>query len=273
MVSCALLLGSIWPAQAQEPSATRSYRIGPRDQVQVRVDEIPDLDVEQAVGDDGTINLDVVGTIDARGLTESELALRIRSRLVEEGVRRATVHVSVSAYRSRPVSIMGAIRTPGNHFVPGSANLMETLLNAGGLAAEHGSTIFVRRRADNGLSDQVEIPIAQLIEAGNPDVNIPIFAGDLINIALARSITVHFLGQVAQAGSSTIRGERVTLLTAIASAGGLTETAGKKILIKRQAEDGKLNEIVADYRRILNGSSPDIELQDGDLIIVKESFF
>lgn len=259
---------------AQDGVASRSYRIGPRDEIQIRVEELPDLDSQQTVAEDGTINLPVIGSIDARGLSESELELRIRARLEDEGLRRATVHVIVSAYRSRPVSILGAIGDPGNHFIPGQASLMEVLLNAGGLVPEHGADIFVRRFAQNGLSGQVRIPVEELIDRGDPDVNIPIFAGDQINIPLAQEITIHFLGEVTNSGTHTFRSkERVTLLTAIARAGGLSETASPKIRVLRSTGGDTREEIRADYRRILSGREKDLDLEDGDLVVVKESFF
>ena len=90
----------------------------------------------------------------------------------------------------------------------------------------------------------------------------------------AGDVTVHLLGEVQRSGSLTFPAHRrVTLLTAIAGAGGLLETAAKKIRIKRQTASGEPREIVVDYRKILNGGEPDVELEDGDLIIVKESFF
>lgn len=250
------------------------YRIGPRDRLQVRVDELPSLDSEQEVADDGTITLEVIGSLEAQGLSELELAERIRVRLLEEGLRQATVYVSVSEYRSRPVAIMGAVANPGNHNVPGRSTLLEVLLGAGGLSSEHGSYVQVRRRADNGLTDQVSVAVRDLIELGDPDVNIPIFAGDLINVPPARDVIVNILGAVASVGSHTFKGrQRVTLLTAIARAGGLSEEASNKIRIKRQDQNGEWSELVIDWKRLLAGKIPDPELQDGDLVVVKESFF
>ena len=84
----------------------------------------------------------------------------------------------------------------------------------------------------------------------------------------------HFLGEVASPGSLSFKNnKRVTLLTAIARVGGLTETASNKLVIKREDETGKRFEINVDYRKLLNGKEPDVELRDGDLIVVKESFF
>lgn len=268
-----LLPLSSW-AQQPDADAGRSYSIGPRDRLQIRVDELSDLNSEQVVAEDGTITLPIIGIVDASGFSEDGFALRLRKKLEEEGLRRATVAVKVVEYRSRPVSVLGAVIDPGNHFVPGRTTLMEVLLNAGGVRPDHGEHVLVRRRASNGLSAQVRILISELLDIGNPDVNIPILAGDHINVPPAREITVHFLGEVASAGSQTFKShQRVTLLTALARAGGLLETASKKIRIIRHSADGERQEETVDYRAVLSGSTPDPKLEDGDLIVVKESFF
>ena len=147
-------------------------------------------------------------------------------------------------------------------------------MDAGGVTSAHGSDILIRRRAENGLSDELRISVADLIEAGAPELNIPIFAGDLINVPAARDLTVHLIGEVSSAGSLTFKpGQQVTLLTAIARAGGLSENASRKVRILRNTPSGTREEIVVDFRRILNNHDPDVELADGDLVVVKESFF
>ena len=259
---------------SEDASSLVGYRIGPRDRLSIRVQELPSLDGEHVVGDDGTITLGVVGSIDIRGLTESELEARIRERLLQEGMRRATVTATVSEFRSKPVSVLGAVARPGNQVVPGRSTLIDLILDAGGLSDRAGSKIIIRRRADNGLSDRVEVSTEDLFVLGDPKVNLPIYAGDMIHVLAVQEVAIHFLGQVNTVGTQTFSdNRRVTLLTAIARAGGLTETASNKLVIKREGEDGTRYEIPVDYRKLLNGRIPDVELQDGDLIVVKESFF
>ncbi len=270
LVACAL---SLPQAVAQETATGSLYRVGPRDKIQIRVDELPELAQELEVAEDGSITVSDVGRLDAEGLTADQLALRIRSLLESRGLRKATVDVAVTTRSSRPISILGAVSQPGIHHVPRRTTLMEVILGAE-LSPNHGPNIVVRRQASNGLSDEVQIAIRDLLEVGDPRVNIPILAGDLIQVPAARELTVYFLGQVGQAGSQTFRGDQpVTLLTTLVGAGGLTETASNKILIRRLTPSGERQEIVANYRRILNGDDPDIELVDGDIISVKESFF
>ena len=67
--------------------------------------------------------------------------------------------------------------------------------------------------------------------------------------------------------------ERITVLSAIAHAGGLTDRASKRILVKRAARGDGPAEVTVDFNRILAGKEPDVELRQGDVIVVKESFF
>lgn len=276
VVTCAFTtLLSCAPLAAQEPAPDPpSYSIGPRDLVAIRVFEEPELNVDLRVDDDGTIRLPLVGRVDAEGLTEDELTVRLKKVLEEELLQRASVSVEVVEYRSRPISVLGAVQSPGTLNTSGRITLLETLTAAGGLSSSHGEEIHVLRRASNGLTDQIEIPIQDLLVRADPDVNIPIFANDLINVPAAVDVTIYCLGEVSSPGAITFKStERVTLLAAIARAGGLTDRAAKKLRIKRQKPEGGTEEIEVNYKRIVSGRQPDLELHPGDVIVVKESFF
>lgn len=268
-----LLAGPFAGAQEAE-TRPLSYRIGPRDEVAIRVFEEPKLNVDLRVDDDGTIRLPLVGRVEAEGLTEDELTLRLKEVLEEELLQRASVSVEVLEYRARPISVLGAVQRPGSLNTSGRLTLLEALTAAGGLASSHGDEVHVLRRASNGLTDQIEIPVADLLIRADPDFNIPIFSNDLINVPAAVDVTIYCLGEVSSPGAITFKStERLTLLAAIARAGGLTERASKKLLIKRQTPDGGTEEIQVRYKRIISGRQPDPELRPGDVIVVKESFF
>jgi polysaccharide export outer membrane protein len=279
-LALALVLALFPAAEALAQSAAGAkpgarYRIGARDVLRIAVEEAPTLPPEYTVAEDGSIGLEPIGKVKAEGLTEDELKVAIQGLLMKQGLRKATVTVTVTAFRSRPVLVLGAVITPGNQTTSGSTRLMEVLLAAGGLSPEHGPTVQVRRQADNGLSDQVTVEVEDLIETLDPDVNLPIFAGDVIHVASARPLTVHLLGAVKTVGSLTFKNtDRVSVLTAVARAGGLSDTASRKIAIKRKdPQTGRLDEKLVDFRRILDGKDPDVDLQDGDVLVAKESFF
>lgn len=271
-----LLAAALGTAQVVAPSGSPAsgYRIGPKDLVEIRVVELQDLNVERRVSEKGTINLPFLGDISAAGLTDAELAARLKAELERQVLQRASVSVQVREFRARPISVIGAVQRPGNLDFAGRWTLLEAITAAGGLAPSHGSTVYVLRHADNGLSDQIAIELDDLLVRADPRVNIPIFPNDLINVPATLDVTIYFLGEVSQPGALTFKStERITLLTAVARAGGLTDRAARRILVRREDASGKAQEIEVDYKRVVAGKDPDIQLRAGDVVVVKESFF
>jgi polysaccharide export outer membrane protein len=259
---------------AQEPSGSSAYRIGPKDLLEIRVFEEKTLNVDLRVEEDGSIELPLLGSFAVGGLTEDEAAARLKGALERSYLQRASVTVSIVEYRSRPISVIGAVNSPGNLELSGRWTLLEALTAAGGLADNHGNQVHVLRRAANGLSDQLTIDLTALMVRGDTRYNIPIFAADLINVPIAVDVNIFCLGEVESPGAVVFSSsDRPTLLAVIAKAGGLTERASTKIRVRRQGPDGLLNEIEVNYKRILAGKDPDIEMRDGDLVVIKESFF
>jgi polysaccharide export outer membrane protein len=267
-----MVVGTSWVAAQTAPLP--GYRIGPKDLLEIKVFEVPELNIERRVSDEGAINLPLIGDVPVAGLTDGELADRLKALLESRYVQRASVSVFIKEFRSRPITVMGAVRNPGNLAFSGRWTLLEAISAAGGLTENRGEMIYVLRRADNGLSDQIAIRVDDLIVNADPDANIPIFSNDLINVPARVEVTVFCLGQVRNPGAVSFQStQRITVLSAIARAGGLTDRASRKLTIKRRDRSGRDMELQVDYRRILSGKEPDVELQAGDIIVVKESFF
>lgn len=278
-VSCLLLVAATaaavaarLPAQVLPPGTSASYRLGPKDQIAIKVYEVPELNVEVRVAENGKVNLPLIGEVPAEGLTESGFAQQLKELLEAKYVNRATVSVEVREARSRPILVVGAVRTPGNLAFPGRWTLIEALAAAGGLSDTHGDSLYVLRRAENGLSDQVAIRVDDLLVRGDPRANIPIFANDLINVPVTVEVTVFCLGEVLTPGAIQFKStDRITVLSVIARAGGLTDRASKKMAIKRRKGESLEEEVQVDYKKILAGKEPDLALADGDVLVIKES--
>ena len=269
LLALLLLLLPATASQGQGAGPSASYRIGPMDLVSVEVLEDDSLDAETRVTEAGTIELPHVDPVTVAGLTTHEAALAL-GKALEKYLQRATVTLRFIEYRSQPITLLGAVRKPGTLPFSGRWTLIDAVTEAGGLT-ETGGDILVLRRASNGLSDQILIDRRELLEHGNPDVNIPLFPNDLINVPVATDITVFLIGEVASPGAVVFRStDRITLLAALARAGGLTGRASNKVLVRRFESGAELR---VNYKKLLAGSQPDVELSDGDLIIVKESFF
>jgi polysaccharide export outer membrane protein len=251
-----------------------TYRVGPKDLIDIGVFEEPALDGQYRVSEEGSIRLPLIGDFPVAGLTEAQLQESLKQYLEANYLQRASVTVEVREFLSQPISVIGAVENPGNLELSGRYTLLQAITAAGGLADNHANTVYIRRRAENGLTAQIEVDLNALMVGNDPRLDIPIFANDVINIPAAVKVIVYLLGEVETQGAQEFENtQRVTLLTAISRAGGITDRAADKIVIRRSGRDGTTTEIQIDYGRIVNGRDPDIELQDGDVVLVKESFF
>ena len=272
LLACLLLLVSV-PLAAQP--LTGEYRIGPRDLLEIKVLELPELNVERRVGDSGVVNLPLVGDVPVAGLTATESADRLSSILTAKYVNRANVTIVIKEYTNKPISVLGAVQKPGSLNVSGKWDLLQAISAAGGLGQFAGKKIYVLRRSENGLSDRLEIATDDLFVNPSPKWNVTIYPSDVINIPARTPVRVFCLGEVRTPGALDFDSDdRITLLSAIAKAGGLTDRAARgNIRIKRRGPDGKDLEMTANYGRIVSGKDPDPTLKGDDVVVVKESFF
>lgn len=272
LLSLSVLAAPAALGQASAPLS--SYLIGPKDKLEIRVFEEPTLNVELRVSEKGAVNLPLLGEFPVEGLSEEQVAANLKAELERSYLQRATVSVRVTEFRSRPISVLGAVNKPGNLELSGRWTLLEALTDAGGLATDHGNVVHVRRHSSNGLSDQLTVSLDDLLRRGDPRYNIPLKSNDVVTVPAATDLRVFFIGEVQRGGAVSFKStDRPTLLTAIAQAGGLTERASSKIAVKRLRADGTREEIVVNYKQLLAGKVPDLALRDQDLIVVKESFF
>ena len=268
-VLIALAAGSLF-AQDQRGE----YEIGPKDLLEIRVLEIPDLNVERRVNDAGTIDLPLVGQFNVNGMTTRVAGERLAAVLTSKYVNRANVSVVVKQFGNKPLSVVGAVANPGSLNVSGRYTLLQALSAAGGLTAQAGRKIFVMRTASNGLSDVLEVKTDDLFRSSSGQWNIPVFPSDLVNVPPRSIIKVFCMGEVKSPGALEFDADdRISLLSVIAKAGGLTDRASKTIHIKRRGPDGKDVETVVNYNAVVKGKAPDPQLKADDVVIVAESFF
>jgi polysaccharide export outer membrane protein len=268
----AVLLASVGALEARSVAAD-TYRVGPDDEIAINVLEDQALNVRRRVSTAGTVTLPLIGEVDVGNRTTEEIRLLLEAKLEESYLQVATVDVAVVDFRSQPISVLGAVREPGTVYLDGRWVLSQALRAAGGLADTHDGSVLIRRRSSKGLTDQLEVSLAGLIRGDDSSLDIPLAPDDVIRVPGAEKITIYFLGEVTTRGAITLAaGERASLMTAIARAGGLGERAASKLVIRRDRDGEGPLEIVADFRKIMAGKHPDIELEDGDFIVVKKAF-
>ena len=146
---------------------------------------------------------------------------------------------------------------------------------AGGFSETAGNELLILREGPDGQTSTIPIDLKDLLVNGNQGLNIPIEPNDVINVPVDKEIRVFVMGRVTRPGAITSKlSEGVTLLQAIADAGGLAEGAREsRITITRKDKTGKEQKIRVNLRSIIKGKRKDVVLQEGDVVYVPESFW
>ncbi len=145
----------------------------------------------------------------------------------------------------------------------------------GGLTSDVGADLYVIRAGLDGTAERIPIPIESLLVNRDPGLNLDIWPGDVISVPEDRPVHIYVDGAVKRPGRlEETESHPISLLQAIAKAGGLTDRANLKgVQILRPKPDGTQEVIRANLKRIRKGIDPDPVLQDRDVVVVPESFF
>jgi polysaccharide biosynthesis/export protein len=113
------------------PASNVQYRLGSGDQIRVITYNETQLSNTFTVGDNGTISLPLVGTVEASGMTAGELASNISSTLEKKQlISDPSVSVEVTTYR--PIAVLGEVNHPGEYpYQPGMTMLTAVALAGG----------------------------------------------------------------------------------------------------------------------------------------------
>ena len=255
-------------------SGAKQYRIGPEDLIEVRVFETEQLNRTVRVESDGTIILPLLGVVNVLDLTAPAAAEQVAKKLRGEYVDDPQVSVLIKEFHSRRVSLLGAVDHAGAYPLMGERNLLELLAESGGLSDGAGSVLYVFRRLPDGGSARLSVPLNELLVRGDPRWNIRLKAGDVVSVPLDAAISVSVVGSVRNPGVYKLPASGgATVLRAIALSGGLQRRASKNLQVKRHNTTGAETLLKVDLGAILSGKIPDVILQEGDVVIVNQSFF
>ena len=144
-----LALSLVLAACASVPTATLptinqvQYRIGAGDTLRLTVFREESLSGEFQVGETGTLNLPLVGDIQASGKTIPEFRTDLTTLLGQEFVRDPNVTVAVVKYR--PVYVLGEVETPGQYDYAENMTVFALVARAGGFTYRADqSTVLIR---------------------------------------------------------------------------------------------------------------------------------
>jgi polysaccharide biosynthesis/export protein len=252
-------------------------KIGDGDLIQISVYDAPELTGTVRVNSDGEIRLPMLKQhIHAAGLYPENLENSIAAALTEENLFvEPIVTVDVVEYRSRPITVMGAVRNPTTFQADGPITLMDAISHAGGITENAGSEILVTHTtevAGNASAPLTErVPVKSLMNPDSPSADLILQIGDIIRVPPAGQVYV--VGDVNRPGTFNITdGSESSVLKALALSGGLTSFSRHSAYIYR-VESGSTDraEIPINLKKIMNHKTPDVPLMANDILYVPDA--
>jgi polysaccharide export outer membrane protein len=262
-----------------------NYPLGPDDEVEIsgqELDEPPNRSMR--VDGNGAIQVPLLGRVHVAGLTVEQAEQELDEQL-SAYIRQAKIEINVKELRSQPVSILGAVNSPGVHQVQGHQTLLEMLSLAGGIRPDSGYSIHITRELEwgciplpnarldaTGRYTEGSVNLKQIMEGKNPEENIQIFPHDVISVPKAEMVYV--IGDVKRTGGFVLgEQESISVLRVLSLAEGLgpsSQAQNSKIL--RVNPNGEQRaEIPVNIKAILSGKQKDIPLQHDDILFVPDS--
>ncbi|MGD1070156.1 MAG: polysaccharide biosynthesis/export family protein [Bryobacteraceae bacterium] len=273
-----------WKATGDTPNFPSSYLLGPNDQVSLVVDQLEDDFNEKTfrIDQNGDLSIPLIGRIHAGGLTQAELEDTVRNRFGAI-LKAPDIVVNVTEYSSQPVSVAGAVNTPGIRQLQGGKTLFEVISLAGGLRPDAGTTVKITRDlkwgaiplpgaviSPNGQCSIAVVRLKRVMQAS--DENILMRPGDTVFVPKAD--VVYVVGSVTTPGGFPI-GENETLsaLQVVALAQGMVRTAApdRAKILRAVAGAGNRSEIPINLKLLMAGKAPDTPLQPDDILFVPNS--
>ncbi|MFQ5669648.1 MAG: polysaccharide biosynthesis/export family protein [Acidobacteriota bacterium] len=253
------------------------YVLGAEDLLDIQVVGVEPLSRTVRVSGAGEITLPLLGMVQVAGLTRSDLERSLAARLEERYLHNPQVSVFVKEYGSKMVSVLGAVKKPGRYPMLGRRTLLDMISDAGGLTEEAGPLAVITHRpeAAGRPAGVLRVDLKALLHGGGREVNPEITQGDLIHVPVDLPVKVYVNGAVKNPGEYETRLSRpLTVLQAITKAGGASDRAAlKKVELLRQLPDGSQETLALDLKAIMRGEAEDPVLRDGDVIIIRETYF
>ena len=263
------LLSTVVLAQTLKTRQDGAVTIAPGDLLGVSVFDVPELTQELRVSSDGKVHLALVGDMPVSGLTTEEAGQKIADALRDRRfVLQPQVNVLIKEFSSQGVSVVGEVQHPGVFRILGPRTLLDVVALAGGLTKVADTKITIQRRSGDGQKITARLKSDDAGSALASDVRV--FPGDMV--VVPRAGVVYVIGDVAKPGGYTMDSNgSMTLLQALAQAGGPTPTASssKSVWLRKQ-DDGYTSDKL-DLTKIARGEARDVELHANDVVFVPNS--
>jgi len=263
------------PAPANETStpqpprllANSNVKLGVGDLIEISVFGVPDLSTKARISGSGDVYLPLIDYVHLASLTTDEAQELIQKRLEDGGfVRGPHVSIFVDESASQAITLVGEVTRPGAYPAIGERRLFDLISAAGGLTDKAGRNVTIERRGDPRQKGELQLS-ANLTE--DTQDNVDVFPGD--TIIVSRAGIVYVVGDVNRPSGFRIEDNTITVLKALALAGGSTRTSAlSKTKILRETPNG-IQEIPVNLKKVLYAKAPDMALVKGDVLFIPGS--
>ncbi len=253
-------------SQVTAAGKLQDLRIGIGDLLQITMFGTQDFNSDFRVSSAGDISLPPLGMVHVAGLSTSEAERLIEDQLREGGFyREPRVSVFEKEYATQGVSILGEVKNPGVYALLADRHLLDLLSQAGGLTPNASRTISVTHAGQSTPSVVTLSQDPELAATSNP----AILPGDTVVVATAG--VVYVIGDVNKPGGFVMNDNQLTVLQALALAGGNSPMAAlDRAQIVRQVKGAR--EIVPiSLKKVVTGRDKDVRLQAGDILFIPSS--
>lgn len=161
-----------------------TYRLGPADEIAIRVTGQPDYTLERAkVSPTGSVYHPLLGDVEVAGLTVPQLIERL-TKDFSEYLINPKVSVALIEASSAKIGVLGEVIHPGIVVMNKPMNLVETIAASGGFADTGSkSDVTVVRQLRDGRSQTLKVDVKRILEGkARPEENIAMQAGDIVLI-------------------------------------------------------------------------------------------
>lgn len=166
--------------RAAESDPRVLQELWPGDEVDVRYRGTPELNAIATIRPDGSINLPLVGKLQAEGQTPEELELAIERRCAIE-VRNPDASVIVTGFEGRSVHVGGEVVDPGRFVMSRPMRLLESLILAGGpRETAHLESVLVLRLYEGRTWRVFEVDLQSIIDGRADGDNVLLRPTDVV---------------------------------------------------------------------------------------------
>jgi polysaccharide biosynthesis/export protein len=238
--------------------------LGPGDLVEISVYNVPELSTKARVGNSGDVYLPLIDYVHVGGLTIDEAQTLIQKKLEDDGfVRGAHVTVLLDESASQGVTILGEVNRPGIYPAIGERKLYDFISAAGGFSTTAGRKVSIVRESSGDGIITLNLP-RNLADDLKDDIEI--LPGDTISVP--RAPVIYVVGDVGHPSGLLVDNGSLTVLQALALAGGANHTAKMSgVRIIRKGANG-MTETRVPLKKILEAKAPDLTLQADDILFV-----